>query len=279
MGPLIDRAAPELILSTHPALTAGLAWLQHARGLAVPIGWCHDADNVHTPSGVHLPQAGLAAGLRTLHSRTAPEPQRPLRPEDALFLHVDTATVPQQVGTVLVFAPCTSTPSPTRDEAAHMLAAVPGISGRLHRARTLRRAHWTPDHRNTPLQLVDEKDLTDSDHDLDAAVDEFFSVPLPTTAPGQARVVTGLPDGRRAILVKLHHALGDGITVLRALLSGSDGAHRSWATPPVTPVGRTPRPGLRRLAVGLWNLARAGSAPAYPTAGPVTTALRHHQRM
>src|SRR5699024_8245768 len=38
-------------------------------------------------------------------------------------------------------------------------------------------------------------------------------------------------------------------------------------------------PGVRRLAVGLWNLARAGSAPAYPTAGPITTALRHHQRM
>lgn len=316
IGPAIDRAAPDLILSADPLVTAGLVWLRRHRGLSVPVGVSDDGGATATPcsarsgSGTtlgsvahddgakqpryakrsrgdwpqhpaveYLPAGRLEHGLRMLHAREAPAPSRPLRPEDALFLHVHTAAVPQQVGTVLVFAPTTGEPGPTPVQVAGLLRAVPGITGTLRPSGTLRRARWVPDERRTLSSLVDEKDLIRDASDLDTAIDEFFSSPLSLTTVGAARLVTGLPDGGRAVLVKLHHALGDGITVLRALLSGSDGAHRSWATPPVPPVGHAPRPASSRLIHGLWNLARAGTAPRGPTTLPVDNATRHHQRL
>lgn len=290
LGPAVDRAAPDLILSTDPLVTAGLMWLRQQRGLAVPVGILGDdtptAPGWHSPAGnsedaavEHVPPDRIEDGLRALHARTAPTPSRPLRPEDALFLHVHTEAVPQQVGTVLVFVPATAEAGPTRADVARLLRAVPGITGTLRPSGLLRRARWVPDEQCTVPSLIDEVDLVRDASDMDTAVDEFFSSPLPRTAAGGARLVTGLPDGGRAVLVKLHHALGDGITVLRGLLSGTDGAHRSWATPPVPPVGHAPRPTAGRLAHGLWNLARAGTAPSAPTARPVHNATRTHRRL
>jgi|GEM_PF-1469560 len=279
LGPHIDRAAPDMILSTHPVATAGLAWLRRKRGLTVPLGVTHAQQGEHGDVATHIPLERPEHALRTLHERpVAPRP-RPLRPEDALFLHVDTASVPQQVGTVLVFAPSGGEPAPTRSDVVRLLRAVPGISGQLRGPGMLRRAQWVPDESITPWSLVDETDLITRDCDLDSVVDEFFSLPLAPPHVGQARLVSGLPDGGRAILVKLHHALGDGITVLRALLSGTDAAHRAWAAPPVTPVGHAPRPRPARLVRGLWNLAGAGTAPRYPTATTVTSPARHHRRV
>lgn len=280
LAPIVDRAAPDMILPTHQVATTGLEWLRHRRGLGVPTAtWLPDF-------GGHLEAHRLEDALRALREDPPSAPPRSLRPEDAMFLHVHTAAVPQQVGTVLMFDAAADTGDtaagqhPSRRDIAGMLRAVPGITGHLHPAGLLRRARWVPDHHVDPASLIDEVDLAEQPGDLDTVIDEFFSVPLdPAGACGQARLVTGLPDGGRAALVKLHHALGDGVTVLRALLSGTDGAHRSWATPPVPPVGPGPRSRPRRLARGLWNLARAGTAPTAPTSLPVTSAARHHQRL
>src|SRR5207248_10232666 len=99
-------------------------------------------------------------------------------------------------------------------------------------------------------------------------------------AAGHGLFVTGLPGGAAALLVKLHHALGDGITVLRALLSATQGTGvgRAWATPPALPVSRRPpqRLNLRRAVRGLWSLARAGRAPESPLDGALPSPARHH---
>ncbi|MFF5989626.1 wax ester/triacylglycerol synthase domain-containing protein [Prauserella flavalba] len=197
---------------------------------------------------------------------------RPLPAPDALFLHASTPEVPQYVGTALVFEPG---PPLTRKDAAGMLAAVPDVGGRLLPARTLRRARWDPGEHADPLSLVDEVESGD----LARAVDAFFSLPLDTSrALGAARLVTGLPGGRRALLVKLHHALGDGMTVLQALLSDTDtSTGLSWAIRPTTSVGGNGfRPAAGKLAGGLWELARAGRAPATPLDVTITGPDRHH---
>src|SRR5699024_4796200 len=104
------------------------------RGLSVPVGVTHHPDIDHGGVGTRIPLDRPESALRQLRDRPVSPRTRPLRPEDALFLHVDTANVPQQVGTVLVFAPTEHEPAPTRSDAVRLLGAVPGISGRLHRA-------------------------------------------------------------------------------------------------------------------------------------------------
>lgn len=227
----------------------------------------------------HLESHRLEDGLRAVHASTPPSRARTLRPEDALFTHVQTAAVPQQVGTVLVFDRPSGGPAPSRERAVDLLSGVPGVTGSVRPGAVLHAPRWRPNRTAAVSQLVDKVELGPSET-LDSAVDAFFSVPLDAgRACGAARLVTGLPDGGRAILVKLHHSLGDGITVLRALLSEADDPGRSWATPPVSPVGRGPHPRPKRLVRGLWNMARAGTAPAFPTTGAITSSSRHHERL
>ncbi|MBK1782797.1 wax ester/triacylglycerol synthase domain-containing protein [Prauserella cavernicola] len=220
----------------------------------------------------YVTQRGLDEDLRNFANLPATTRPRPLASPDALFLHAGTEAVPQYVGTALVFE---AGPPLSRKDAAGMLAAVPGIDGRLVPATLTRRARWDPGERADPLSLVDEVVSAD----LAAAVDEFFSLPLDTTrAAGAGRLVTGLPGQRRALLVKLHHALGDGLTVMQSLLSDTDTTTGlSWAIQPRTPLGGNVfRPAPRLLAHGLWRLARAGRAPATPLDVAITGPRRHH---
>ncbi|EHR50922.1 UDP-N-acetylglucosamine:LPS N-acetylglucosamine transferase [Saccharomonospora marina XMU15] len=214
----------------------------------------------------------LEDGLRTLASAVPVSGSRPLRPGDALFLHVDTSAVPQHVGTVLVFE---QGPELTREQVGSLLAVVPGVEGVLRRPGVLRGSRWTGGARD-PRDLADEV----SSDDLAAEVDRFFSEPLDhRRAVGAARLVSGLPGGRRAVLVKVHHALADGITLLQALLSRTDDAATlSWASKPAAPLRDTGvRADPRLLARGLWRLARAGRAPATPLDGHIRTPLRRHE--
>lgn len=220
----------------------------------------------------HAGSHDLGDALRLL-AATTPEPgSRPLPPADALFLHVDAPAAPQHVGTVLVFEPG---PPLTLEHVGSMLSGVPGLDGTLSQPRPLRAARWVGGGLD-PRTLVDEVRRDD----LAAEVDRFFSTPLePEHAVGAARLVTGLPGGRRAVLVKLHHALGDGITVLQALLAETDdSASLSWASRPATVLrtrGTRVDPG--KLLKGLWRLARAGSAPTTALDGPLHTPQRRHE--
>ena len=266
---------------------AGLAQVCDGTGtLAAAVRELRDDPNLLAGSereiARHLGSHQLADGLRDLWARAAPTPARPLRAEDALFVHVQTQEVPQQVGTVLVFEPSGDGHAPSRAHAAEMLAGVPGVTGYLLPATNLRRARWCPNQSVTAESLVDEVHLAGGSGpaELDAAIDEFFSEPLDAThACGQARLVTGLDGGGRAILVKLHHAVGDGITVLRGLLSGTDGSGRSWASAPKPPIDNGFRARPKRPLGALWGMLRAGTAPPAATTGPISGPARHHERL
>lgn len=226
----------------------------------------------------HLNAHRLEDGLRALAAHTPRRGTHALRTEDSLFVHVQTPTVPQQVGTVLVFEPAEGATAPTRLDTARLLDSVPGVHGYLRDATVFGKASWRPAHAPTADALVDQVRLAGT-QSLADAIDEFFSEPLDSGRCASARLVPDLPDGGRAVLIKLHHALGDGITVLRGLLSGADDADRSWATRPVPPVGRGRAPRPKRPIHGLWNMARAGTAPACPSTEPITSAARHYERL
>ncbi|WP_307849566.1 wax ester/triacylglycerol synthase domain-containing protein [Qaidamihabitans albus] len=230
-------------------------------------------------ASAHAGAHRLADGLCHLAATADARRERPLPASDALFLHVETPEAPQHVGTVLLFEPGPQALSPKH--AGELLAGVPGLDGTLRGPGPLRRARWTPLPATDPRSLVDEVALgkATGPDGLTGAVDEFFSSALDLTrAAGAARLVTGLPDGRAALLVKLHHALGDGVTVLQALLADTDGAAgRSWSSTPASAVSGGPFPAPRRLLRGLRRLATAGRAPASPLDGRAPGPGRHHE--
>lgn len=221
----------------------------------------------------HVRAHRLEDGLNLL-AGTAPEPARRLRSGDALFLHVDSAAVPQYVGTALVFDP-----GPEELSARHVAGLVAGIPGATGVLRTgTRGTRWLP----TDVQPRDLVEVVDAGGEPIhvATMDEFFAIPLdPARRLCAVRLVTGLPDGGCLMLVKLHHALSDGIAVLRALLADTDGATgKVWSNRPHVPVAADHGDGdPGQVLRGLWRLARAGRAPKSPLDGRIAHSGRHHE--
>ncbi|MBV9848018.1 MAG: glycosyltransferase [Kutzneria sp.] len=225
----------------------------------------------------HLVEDGLLA----LASAPRVEVDRVLSSADALYLHVQTAEVPQHVGAVMMFEPVSDGSAPTPADVAGLLAGLSGLAGRLRPATLLRRARWSVDGTVDPRTMIEQVSAGHAGA-LTEIIDDFFARPLDAARPpATALLVTGLPDDRRAVLVKLHHSLGDGVAVLRALLAGTEGAGRSWATPPSRSLTRT---GLRdggavRLLRGLWVLARAGRANGIESDRHSSGPARHYELM
>ncbi|MBA8930680.1 UDP-N-acetylglucosamine:LPS N-acetylglucosamine transferase [Kutzneria viridogrisea] len=179
---------------------------------------------------------------------------RVLPAADALFLHAQTADAPQQVGAVLIFEDT----GPTWEEVVRLVSTVPGVFGRLVPPTALRRGRWVRDHAVDPADLVVRRA-----GDWRTIADEFFSAPLDLDRPVAAALVEPRADpDRMAVLIKAHHALGDGVMVLQALLSATGTATRAWAAPPTARMGTAALPSLSRLARGLRRLAAGGRAPA-----------------
>jgi WS/DGAT C-terminal domain/Wax ester synthase-like Acyl-CoA acyltransferase domain len=235
--------------------------------------------------------------------------QRPgrerLHPADALFLAVDTPEVPQQIGAVVVIEPGARGPL-TIGDVADLARGLPRLRGRLDRGGPLTRAAWWPDPSIDVADLVDSIELApttgdtgddaggaaEGDRDATAlrlrtTVDAFFSVPLdPTTAPGRFRLVSGLPNGRQAILLVVHHAVCDGVQLTLALVRRAHGTGLPEAAPRGAAGGRAPTSTSSRLrnraakaslgVKGLCSLAVAGRAPRTPIRARVPSPRRRH---
>jgi UDP-N-acetylglucosamine:LPS N-acetylglucosamine transferase len=95
LAPLIERFDPDVILTTYPLATAGLAWLRRHRGLGVPIGawvcdyaphpfWVYaeaDATYVLDPTGARLARTAVpGASVRV----SEPPAQRAFGPGDGV---------------------------------------------------------------------------------------------------------------------------------------------------------------------------------------------------
>ncbi|MFJ8577870.1 wax ester/triacylglycerol synthase domain-containing protein [Micromonospora sp. NPDC093277] len=243
------RATDAIAAAAHPHLPdLGLPAVADARG---------PADDAHPPA------AGRPASW-------------PVRSQDAFFLHVQSKTVAQQIGTVLELGPRSDGRALT---AANLIALlerrVPVIASlrrRLVDRGRWRRPGWVVDRYVDPAAHLDEVTVGPGD-DGAAALDRFWSQPLAGDRPlWRMLLISGLPDGRTRVAVKLHHCLADGVSaigLISRLLDRPDGAARP-APGPVEPAAITPPErgeAVRRLGLAARGLARLATQGPAPTTG------------
>jgi len=239
---------------------------------------------IENASRAHAESGTVADGLNALFAAATSPPERRLRAEDAMFVHVQTPQVPQQVGAVLILDAKPDGTSATLSDAAHLFDASPGLYGRIDAGSAWRHPRWIPQP-GRAIDLVEPVDIGgDGPSDLDGAMDAFFSVPLDgRTGAGHAQLVRGLENGRTALLIKLHHAAADGIAVIGALVGRTRGqdfiAEPTKPTPAERPTVRQRLAAARELATGVFTLARAGRARPSELNGTIQSADRHHARV
>jgi diacylglycerol O-acyltransferase / wax synthase len=204
-----------------------------------------------------------------------------LSPLDRFMLRVS-RTWPQDIGALAILdgAPLTDSEGRFRLEAARA-----AIEQRLHLVPRLREVIVFPGRGCGPPFWADAREFDPSAHvhelpleppvgevQLLEAVEHLRRQPLQPSRPlWEMWFLTGLPDGRVAWFVKLHHAMGDGmaaLTTIAALLDSKPHALRVRA--PAWRRARRPRPSelvadnLRRRIDGvgglLSTLARPGNS-------------------
>jgi len=204
--------------------------------------------------------------------RAADEHGVRVRPQDALFHYAATATVPQQVGArILVEDPerRDDWPQLVTDLVRDRLPAVPLLRRRLARPRPGRPLRWTTDTSSDGHVRPEIVETTSWDEALTA----FFATPVdPTTTGWELQIARNPTAGEVAMMVKVHHALGDGLAVTDALvrLLTDEPAARSRVDLPAAP---TPTQRLRHAATvtrGAAALALAGTAGPSPVTGRST---------
>lgn len=134
---------------------------------------------------------------------------------DIAFLCLEGKTTPMHMGAVVIFdAPAAVHPKRLTTLLAERAAAIP----RLRRRVTTTvfppgGAAWTDDSEFDVRQHIDHHQLGEfcEEDPLTAYAAEWIEQPLDLTRPPWSlHVVTGLPDNRFALLLKLHHAFTDG---------------------------------------------------------------------
>jgi hypothetical protein len=233
----------------------------------------------------HARSATVAEGVMALLAATKSGlTEYRLRPEDALFVHVQTPAVPQQVGAVLMFEAKPDGSAVTLADAAYLVDAAPGLFGRIDPGSAWRPPRWVAQPGNA-ADLVELVEIgPDGPSDLDDAMDAFFSVPLDgVTGTGRAQLVHGVDGDRSAIMIKFHHATADGIAVIGALVGRTRGKEFIAEAPPRTaarrPTARQRLDSARDLVTGVWTLAKAGKAGRTALNGRVSGPGRHHSRV
>ena len=162
---------------------------------------------------------------------------------DASFLYAETESAHMHTLKVLVLE------LPERARGAAFAYVRRGLEQRLHVLRPLRftlaqdplgvgHPVWVEDPSVAARAHLEHAVLPrDAENGaLEAAIGAFASVPLSREAPlWKLLVIEGLPDGRVALVIKIHHALADGSAAARlmSLVMGED--------PPGPPVPQRPR--------------------------------------
>lgn len=190
---------------------------------------------------------GSMAAAATAMARPEPTIER-ASATDRAFLAMDADKVPEQLGVILVLEHAAGLDiRGVRELIARRLPAIPRLRQRLVRAPFgCGGPVWIDDPwfdlgrhvREMPCpEPGDERAL------LDATL-PLALTRLPLAAPlWSATLITGLTDGRAALMIVLHHAMADGVGGLAVLANLVDGA------PEPAPAG-FPRPAPTKLALG-----------------------------
>jgi diacylglycerol O-acyltransferase / wax synthase len=247
-----------------------------------------------------LPDLGLPALAEQPRPAPAPRRQRSwrMRPPDAFFRHVESPAVPQEIGAIIDVDPRPDGRPLRYGDLAGLLTQRLSTITMLRRRPVsrgrLRQPGWVVDRSVDIAAHLAEHRIHDSRDSADAVIERFWSLPLPTDRPPwRMLLVTGLPGNRIRVAVKLHHSLGDGLSLIGTLQRLLDpprhaATTRSGVLGPPPRAGRPPvaagitawiGAGARRcglVASGLAQLASAGRAPVTMFNGPVTT---HRRRL
>jgi diacylglycerol O-acyltransferase len=154
------------------------------------------------------------------------------QPDDMLELAVDRGSVPWQVGALLVLDRPLD-PAEVRVALAERVRAVPRLRRKLVRTPPLcGRPVWVDDPHfavDRHLREVRCPGSPDEAALYDAAVRAVGTRLSLRRPPWEAVIVTGLPEGRGALVVVFHHVLADGVGGLAVLAQLVDGAPRAAA--------------------------------------------------
>ncbi|WP_281506178.1 wax ester/triacylglycerol synthase family O-acyltransferase [Amycolatopsis sp. FBCC-B4732] len=217
----------------------------------------------------------------------------PLSALDVAFLCLESETSPMHMGAVLTFTPRRPV------DAGALTALHADRAARLPKLRQRARAElfppgaasWTEDAgflATDHIHHVVLSSLYDPDP-LAAFASRWIAEPLDTTRPlWDLTVVTGLPDGKFALLLKLHHALTDGAgayAVAAGLLDGVELPERSTAPSRATPAPRSTLDTVKDALGTAWgqanetagiasSLVRAARPPLSPVSAPTSAERR-----
>jgi hypothetical protein len=199
-----------------------------------------------------------------------------LRANDQFFLAVQSPGSPQHIGVVLELGPGGADRlnlADLADRVTKRLSLLPALRRRLVSRGAGRRPMWQIRPYIDVTARLRQHKLTGGDPELTRVLDEFWSQPIdPHQAGWELLLLTDTSRDWSAVVVKIHHAVADGVStlnMLRALLDDrSPMLDRATKDEP-------PRPSRRSLRSGLWRLARAGRAPRSTINDGPTTPARH----
>lgn len=201
-----------------------------------------------------------------------------LSPLDVAFLCMEDPTTPMHMGVVATYRP-------DRPTDAHRLARlVAERAAAMPRLRKRARfgpwpfggAQWVDDPAFDPRDHVEIRTLNAEGPDaLAAHASEWIETPLPLDAPlWRVRIVTGLPDGGFATLVKLHHALSDGLGAVEIGFGLLDPLSRSLPAAPPRPSPGSLRASATQAARTAIESAQIAAALGRATRPPSTSPMR-----
>jgi diacylglycerol O-acyltransferase len=206
----------------------------------------------------------------------APLAKSPLTNLDVAFLCMERPDTPMHLGAVGVFRPASSVDGPALGRLlAARAAAIPRLRAVLRRSRW-GGASWTP---AADFRAEDHVRVFRLPGDLLASYTGAWQArPLDLRKPPwELHVLTGLPGGDFAVLLKLHHALADGAGALAIATGLFDGL----ATPPEQPAPAraaelSALPGLLRSTADIaGDVLRTVRAPwSAPLAAPSSAGRR-----
>ncbi len=188
---------------------------------------------------------------------------RPMSPVDAMFLHTEDGTTHMHIGSCSIFAG----PSPSIDEITQLIESkLPLLARYRQKVRFvpggLGHPVWVDDPQFNLIYHIRHSALPSpgDEHELENLMGRLMSHELDRHRPlWEIWVIEGLPDGRWALISKVHHCMVDGVsgTDLMAVLLDPDPHAAPRSIEPWTPA---PEPSEVELMV--YALARVAMIPA-----------------
>ncbi|MDX3188894.1 wax ester/triacylglycerol synthase family O-acyltransferase [Streptomyces sp. MN03-5084-2B] len=210
----------------------------------------------------------------------------PLSALDVAFLCLESETTPMHMGAVVTFT------ARGRLDPAALTALLAQRAARLPKLRQRARAElfppgsasWSDDPGFVAANHIHHVVLSSlyEPDPLAAYASRWIAEPLDTTRPlWHLTLVTGLPDGKFALLLKLHHALTDGAGAYAVAAGLLDGVKLPERSPAPIPAPRSTLDTVKGALGTVWDqagiassLVRAARPPLSPVSAPPSAERR-----